>query len=210
MGKNQNDLIKAELSRKAVTAQLSKNGVHLRARHKFRKFQKGYNATRNNTNLKRTLETDGESGMGYDYVLEVEGCTRSIYLLIRWYKDRDVYIKESRTGDLIENFKNEDIWFLFLEYPLDKDLNIIPIKSFRFKSFDEMMNEHGNWVQTSDTDGNRNRRSLFSGGERVRPTEFKGTPLRGMKKGVDWFYETQPDFWTTAKALINNEKIDVL
>lgn len=143
-----------------------------------------------NTVFNRLVDSRNGHNMGLDFELTCYETSKKTRVLIRWFDDPDIYLKDSFFRDLAEHY--DQALILLVSKPVNHKIFhycVIPISTIKKAGYQ--------WKRT-DRDGNKNRLGLYSSsGKLLTPSDFTGNPVNG---GYSLFGDT-PDIWTALKNL---------
>lgn len=144
-----------------------------------------------NTVYNRLVRDESGLGMGLDYELNCNTSKRKIRILVRWLDDPDLFIKDTASRNLAENYDNAFV--LLLNKPVDgitTHYQIISIAYYRKMGY--------TW-RNSDRKGNSNRLGFYSpSGKSLVPNTFDPIPISGNNLSM---FGGKPSIWAALKKL---------
>ncbi|MFW6326750.1 MAG: hypothetical protein ACOC2F_00400 [Bacteroidota bacterium] len=162
--------------------------VRLTPVHPYLNSLSVWQKSNSNTVFNRLVDSRNGHNMGLDFDLTCYETHKKTRIIIRWFNDPDIYLKDSFFHDLSAHY--DQALILLVDKPINFKIQryqIIPIHSIKKIGYQ--------WKKTGRK-GNKNRLGLYSlSGNLLTPSDFTGNPVNG---GYSLFGST-PNIWDALK-----------
>ncbi len=143
-----------------------------------------------NTVYNRFIDSGDGQGMGLDFELSCEASTKKVRVLIRWFDDPDIYLKDSGERDLAKHYDKAVL--LILNRPVHGQTThykLLPLSGIYKLGYE--------W-RKADRLNNSNRLILTNfNGQSIKPGSLHAIPVEGAKR----IFGADLDIWTALKNL---------
>jgi hypothetical protein len=177
-----------------VAAQLTDCGISINSTHPLQSKQlPPTEKNKKNTTLNRIINQGGEDGMGADFIMKCIGSSKEIKVLIRWFTDPNIFIKDTLDSNLLPMYTNAIV--LFVNKP--RETKSGKVERYHVISFDFIKNKGWVWRPATYKD-NTNRLILMNKkGKHILPQNLTQYSI----KGENGIFEKNENIWNFLKTL---------